>query len=298
MEQHFIDIYPEREANTGFDASANAVIRKRDGARIELNQTALVIWQLCDGTQSIDDIIEVVSSSYNLGRSDAIGSIVPLLQYLHDQQCLVLLRRKSGFSPPPAPPLVNFFPLPAALLETLEEYRHICDQFFPDSIDTDDNAMNEEKLAQAIDNQPVLIPDCSAYRDTKSLGLKALAPLLASITRQVHDLVPVNTAKLVNTGHALYGGGGSMGWHTNEDQPGLRIYCTWAEKAGTNYFRYRDPDSGEIVTLPEPQGWTVKSFYIPPRLRQFWHCLYAGSRRIAIGFAEHEFKRIDQIIES
>ena len=89
-----------------------------------------------------------------------------------------------------------------------------------------------------------------------------------------------------------------MGWHTNEDKPGLRIYCTWAEKAGTNYFRYRDPDSGEIVTLPETQGWTVKSFYIPPRPRQLWHCLYAGSRRIAIGFADFEFQRIDQIIES
>lgn len=257
-----------------------------------------MIWQLCDGTQSIEDIIEVVSSSYSLERNNAIDSIVPLLQYLHDEQCLVLLRRKPGFAPPPTPPLVNFFPLPATLLEPLEEYHRICEPFFPDAIDTDDTALNEEKLAQVIDKQPVRIPDCVAYRDTKSLGLTALAPLLESIIQQIHYLVPVNTAKLVHSGHALYGAGGSMGWHTNEDLPGLLIYCTWAEKAGTNYFRYRDPDSGEIVTLHEPQGWTVKSFYIPPRPRQLWHCLYAGSRRLAIGFSEFEFQRTDRIIEN
>lgn len=295
MEHNFIDIYPEREANTGYDASLKTIIRRRDGARIEVNESALLIWQLCDGTKSIEDIIDLVCNSYGLDRSEAIESIPPMLQQLHDQQCLFFEQRQPGFTAPPTPPYVNLFPLAGPLLEQLEEYRHGCELLFPAAIDADDNELSETKLARAIDSQQALSPDYLAFRDLTCDVIPALKPLLGSVAGHIHDLLPFNAAQLVNSGQALYGAGGSMGWHTNEDKPGLRIYCTWAEKANANYFRYRDPDSGEIVTLPEPQGWMVKSFYIPPRPRQLWHCLYAGSRRIGIGFAEFEFQRTDQI---
>src|SRR5215208_5791998 len=53
---------------------------------------------------------------------------------------------------------------------------------------------------------------------------------------------------LVLSGHCLYGPGGFMGWHTNEDHPGLRVYCIYSEESGKNFFRYQDPLSSEMIT--------------------------------------------------
>lgn len=297
MSANYLNIYPQRHPNTDYDASASAVIRKRDGARIKLNPSALVIWQLCDGTQSIEDINESICGTYELEWEDAMETIVPLLQYLHDQQCLHFCERRQGFRAPIVPPVVNFYPLPAELLEILEDYRQLCEPWFPKHGAGDDAILSEAKLAQKIQQPVTQANDNQAFREMKLVNNPDLKKRIEAVCDHISQLVSVKRARLVNTGHALYGACGSMGWHTNEDQPGLRIYCTWAEKANANYFRYRDPDNGEIVTLDEPAGWMVKSFYIPPRPRQLWHCLYAGSRRIAIGFAEFEFQRTDQIIE-
>lgn len=79
-----------------------------------------------------------------------------------------------------------------------------------------------------------------------------------------------------------YNPGATMGWHTNEEAPGLRTYIVWNEQAGS-VFRY-STDGKKIVDIPEDAGWHIKTFEIPKE-GLFWHAIKAGKgKRIAIGF--------------
>jgi predicted ribosomally synthesized peptide with nif11-like leader len=80
------------------------------------------------------------------------------------------------------------------------------------------------------------------------------------------------------SGSMWYPPGAYRMWHTNESQPGWRMYVVVpsdepVEPHELSYFRYRNPQTGELVTLPEP-GPVVRVFraeHEPHRL--FWHCI-------------------------
>lgn len=67
-------------------------------------------------------------------------------------------------------------------------------------------------------------------------------------------------------------------WHTNEDQPGWRMYLIdfdgpFDDPSATSFFRYQRPGSDELVTLRE-RPRMARFFRIeqdPARL--FWHCI-------------------------
>ena len=81
-------------------------------------------------------------------------------------------------------------------------------------------------------------------------------------------------------------------WHTNETQPGWRMYVIdfdepFADAERTSFFRYMNPDTGELVTLWE-RPRLVRFFKIeqePDRL--FWHCIVNPTERHrwSFGFA-------------
>jgi hypothetical protein len=64
-------------------------------------------------------------------------------------------------------------------------------------------------------------------------------------------------------------------WHTNETQPGWRMYVIDFDEApdGTSFFRYMDPRTEEIVTLDERPRMVrfFKAEQDPGKL--FWHCI-------------------------
>jgi len=73
-------------------------------------------------------------------------------------------------------------------------------------------------------------------------------------------------------------------WHTNETQPGWRMYVVdfdddFPDPAHTSFFRYQNPGSGEIVTLPESRRIVrfFKAEQDPDRL--FWHCIVNPTTR-------------------
>ncbi|MDA0566909.1 Nif11-like leader peptide family natural product precursor [Streptomonospora sp. S1-112] len=79
-------------------------------------------------------------------------------------------------------------------------------------------------------------------------------------------------------------------WHTNESQPGWRMYIIEVDppfaSAETSFFRYMHPDTGELVTLTE-RPKIVRFFKVeqdPDRL--FWHCIVnpTASDRWSFGF--------------
>ncbi|MEV5573050.1 Nif11-like leader peptide family natural product precursor [Spirillospora sp. NPDC052269] len=73
-------------------------------------------------------------------------------------------------------------------------------------------------------------------------------------------------------------------WHTNEDQPGWRMYLIdfdddFADPSGTSFFRYQKPGTDELVTLRE-RPRMARFFRIeqePERL--FWHCIVNPTER-------------------
>lgn len=81
-------------------------------------------------------------------------------------------------------------------------------------------------------------------------------------------------------------------WHTNENQPGWRMYLIdfddeFADPERTSFFRYQRPGSDELVTLRE-RPRLVRFFKVeqePDRL--FWHCIVnpTDRHRWSFGFA-------------
>jgi hypothetical protein len=73
-------------------------------------------------------------------------------------------------------------------------------------------------------------------------------------------------------------------WHTNETQPGWRMYLIdfdepAGDPSGTSFFRYMNPESKEIVTLEE-RPRLVRFFKIEQeREKLFWHCIVNATTR-------------------
>lgn len=93
------------------------------------------------------------------------------------------------------------------------------------------------------------------------------------------------------SGSFLYPPGGWQAWHTNENQPGWRLYLidpgSRIDGGGDQFFRYRRPDTGEIVTLREDQP-IARFFRIEGAgSGVFWHCVanLASAHRWSFGFS-------------
>lgn len=87
---------------------------------------------------------------------------------------------------------------------------------------------------------------------------------------------------IVPSGHFWYPQGSYMGWHTNSRAPGWRIYINYAEEPGKSFFRYRDPATGEIVTLWD-DVWNMRVFRVTTE-NPLWHCVYSNTNRFSLGY--------------
>ena len=81
----------------------------------------------------------------------------------------------------------------------------------------------------------------------------------------------------------IYSPMSGMFWHTNSNNPGTRIYYTFA--IDKSVFRYKDPLTGEIHEEQDSVGWTARAFKIPdPQDGRFWHAVWTAGRRFSFGF--------------
>ena len=102
------------------------------------------------------------------------------------------------------------------------------------------------------------------------------------VSDHVDRMFPRENVETHDSGHFLYPPGGYMGWHTNYQTPGWRLYINYAEEAGKSFFRYRNPETGEIVTSWDKQ-WNFRLFKIDPK-KAFWHAVYSQTNRYSFGF--------------
>jgi hypothetical protein len=84
------------------------------------------------------------------------------------------------------------------------------------------------------------------------------------------------------SGHFLYPPGSFMGWHTNSEVPGWRLYVNHAEEPGRSFLRYRDPATGAVVTSWD-QEWSFRLFRVETQ-RPFWHAVYSDTCRYSLGY--------------
>jgi hypothetical protein len=84
------------------------------------------------------------------------------------------------------------------------------------------------------------------------------------------------------SGHLWYPPGAYMSWHTNSRAPGWRLYISYAEEPGKSFFRYRDPDTQDIVTSWDEQ-WNVRLFEVRAD-KPLWHAVYSETNRFSLGY--------------
>jgi hypothetical protein len=75
---------------------------------------------------------------------------------------------------------------------------------------------------------------------------------------------------------------GYMGWHTNSNAEGTRLYATFVPEGGKSYFRYYDMQKKEIVTEWEKEGWNFRAFAVRVG-SPYWHCIYTDTDRYSFG---------------
>ena len=91
-----------------------------------------------------------------------------------------------------------------------------------------------------------------------------------------------HTLDVANSGHFWYPPGGYMSWHTNLRTPGWRLYINHVDEPGKSFFRYRNPDTGEIITAMD-RTWNFRLFKITSS-RPLWHAIYSDTNRFSVGY--------------
>jgi len=56
----------------------------------------------------------------------------------------------------------------------------------------------------------------------------------------------------------LYPPQGFIGWHNNANAAAHNLIFTWSE-TGDGWFKYIDPKTQELVTVPDEKGWSLKA---------------------------------------
>ena len=90
-----------------------------------------------------------------------------------------------------------------------------------------------------------------------------------------------NSALKSISGRFYYPPKGYMGWHTNSNMEGWRVYASWAAEDKKSFFRYFHKN--KIWTEWEDKGWNFRAFEVK-KASPYWHCVYTDCDRYSFGF--------------
>ncbi len=74
---------------------------------------------------------------------------------------------------------------------------------------------------------------------------------------------------------------GFMGWHSNSNFGGWRVYASYVAEGDKSFFRYYK--GGKVITEWEKKGWNFRAFEIKKPIL-YWHCVYTDVDRFSFGF--------------
>lgn len=110
-----------------------------------------------------------------------------------------------------------------------------------------------------------------------------------------------NNYLVTTSGKIWYPRNGYMGWHTNSNAEGLRLYCSYAHEPNKSFFRFLEPESNKIITSMDKKRWTFRIFKVSKN-KPFWHSVYSETHRISLGLRlisagpKTNFKEFDEEI--
>lgn len=265
----------------------------------ELNATGKLVWSLCKGNFNTNEIIDLVTEAYPDMDGNSDSQVISLVNKLAEHKLLRLYTLPEFESAAPWDAETTFVyyhrPTPEMLWH-LESVRQFVSGLYEPFESQKSETRPEESSADALSIEELGLAKLQDANTARSIGKGELEQYrhftrsatfsshIKAIQNEIASLIPDIEANIRPSGHAYYHSKGYMGWHSNHKMPGTRVYCTWTEKDKTNFFRYEDPVSGDLVTHWEPAGWTIKSFQIPPSPYRLWHCIQADSHRFALGF--------------
>lgn len=113
-----------------------------------------------------------------------------------------------------------------------------------------------------------------------SVAFASLTQTMASTLMEL--LKPQGSMRLFQSGRNWYPNRGYMGWHTNSNIKGFRLYCSHARVGNASYFRYQEPLTAEVITSWDHEGWNFRCFRTD--LEPLWHCVNSATDRISFGF--------------
>tara|TARA_R110001606_G_C15327931_1_gene645251 strand:- start:385 stop:906 length:522 start_codon:yes stop_codon:yes gene_type:complete len=121
--------------------------------------------------------------------------------------------------------------------------------------------------------------DIQKARITSVCNIKLSVQIYEDLKSYIKD--KFGYTKVAQSGGFVYPVGGYMGWHTNSDNQGMRIYITYTEEGGKSYFDYVDND--KIIETPDKKGITARMFKVE-KDNLFWHRVRSKTPRYSIGF--------------
>ncbi len=84
--------WPKKSENTAsriVDGEAVIVIPQK-GVVTVLNETGSAIWQLLDGGKTVEDIMNIISSEFNVSREEAEKDTLDFIKELEEKDMVVL----------------------------------------------------------------------------------------------------------------------------------------------------------------------------------------------------------------
>ncbi|MDH3690311.1 MAG: PqqD family peptide modification chaperone [Gammaproteobacteria bacterium] len=292
--------YPERRSGLRLNRSEHcfSLVDQIGAQKMKLNQSAALIWELCDGERSVSEITMSLSNIYEVPLAKMLDDVVATLGAFDASDAMRYRLRQYVWRSSSESSRIQYLRISDGMLGLLEQFRALVfDGLRVERVTASDIDLGRAGLERAKANSvsQSTQPKSGVLKFNHLYDHPKYSVLLARIEAGVREIVTDIETTLTVSLCAAYQPGGRMGWHTNDDNPGRRVYCTWAETDRSNFFRYEDPDNNAINTDWESRGWTIKTFYLPPKPDQLWHCIQANSLRLAIGFAEAQFTRVNRL---
>lgn len=139
-----------------------------------------------------------------------------------------------------------------------------------------------EKVSERYLNTSLDVPVCTES-NLVNFGPMRITQKFVHLAKELYPGYQVHVS-----GNFYYPPTGFMGWHTNNDAPCDRVYITWASEAGKSFFRYRDPEIGNIITDYDDKGITIRRFKVTSEPPHLWHCVGSECDRLSFGLRLYE----------
>ncbi|MDE2127707.1 MAG: PqqD family protein [Armatimonadetes bacterium] len=86
---------PVKEAGTRRTRFVRSLFHLPGEKRVELDEVGAFVWQLCDGANTVEQIVQQTGRQYKMNRREAEVSVPTFLQMLHERN-FIAFYKKTG----------------------------------------------------------------------------------------------------------------------------------------------------------------------------------------------------------